>query len=70
MRIHIDGDRCIGAGQCLMTAPHVFSGDEDGFSLLLPGHERHAADEVVAAAALACPVQAITISETTSVEGS
>jgi ferredoxin len=64
MRIIIDGDRCIGAGQCQMTAPHVFSGDDDGFSTLLPGHEAHAAEPIVREAERACPVQAITISRT------
>ena len=37
MRIGIDKDVCIGAGQCALTAPSVFTQDDDGFSALLPG---------------------------------
>ncbi|WP_261555736.1 MULTISPECIES: ferredoxin [Frankia] len=30
MRIVADRDRCIGAGNCVMTAPEVFDQDDDG----------------------------------------
>ncbi|MGW6548492.1 ferredoxin, partial [Streptomyces massasporeus] len=39
MRIDIDQDVCIGAGQCALTAPDVFTQDDDGYSTLLPGAE-------------------------------
>ena len=35
--IAIDRDVCIGAGQCALTAPRVFTQDDDGFSEVLPG---------------------------------
>ncbi|MEW2488394.1 ferredoxin [Streptomyces sp. NPDC048411] len=60
MRISIDTDVCIGAGQCVLAAPKVFTQDDDGFSKLLPDHE-DAAHPLVREAARACPVQAITI---------
>ncbi|MEU0835112.1 ferredoxin [Streptomyces sp. NPDC056231] len=60
MRISIDTDVCIGAGQCVLVAPNVFTQDDDGFSKLLPDHE-DAAGPLVKEAARACPVQAITI---------
>ncbi|MCM3923141.1 (4Fe-4S)-binding protein [Frankia sp. AiPs1] len=30
MRIVAERDRCIGAGNCVMTAPEVFDQDDDG----------------------------------------
>lgn len=47
MRITIDTDICIGAGQCALTAPGVFTQDDDGFSALLPGREDGAGDPLV-----------------------
>ncbi|QDQ15755.1 ferredoxin [Streptomyces spectabilis] len=61
MRITIDTDRCIGAGQCVLTAPGVFTQDEDGFSELLPAGADGADDPMLKEAARACPVQAITV---------
>ena len=62
--IHIDKDRCIGAGQCAMAAPRVFTQDDDGYSMVIPGAEKDAADDpMVREAARACPVSAITVNE-------
>jgi ferredoxin len=36
MHIDIDKDVCIGAGQCALAAPGVFTQDDDGYSTLLP----------------------------------
>lgn len=63
MRIDIDHDLCIGAGQCALAAPTVFTQDDDGFSALLPGREDGGGDPMVREAARACPVSAITVSE-------
>ncbi|MEV6162408.1 ferredoxin [Streptomyces sp. NPDC052052] len=63
MRIRIDKGVCIGAGQCALTAPKVFTQDDDGFSELRPGHETDAADPLVREAARVCPVQAITVED-------
>ncbi|MFG2223148.1 ferredoxin [Streptomyces sp. NPDC050161] len=63
MRITIDKDVCIGAGQCALTAPGVFTQDDDGFSALLPGREDGAGDPLLREAARACPVQAIEVAE-------
>ncbi|MEU2587473.1 ferredoxin [Streptomyces avermitilis] len=59
--IAIDRDLCIGAGQCALTAPGVFTQDDDGFSELLPGREDGAGDPMVREAARSCPVGAITV---------
>ncbi|MER5459529.1 ferredoxin [Streptomyces sp. NPDC002668] len=60
--IAIDKDKCIGAGQCALTAPEVFTQDDDGFSELLPGREDGAGGPLVREAARACPVGAIRLS--------
>ncbi|MET9700186.1 ferredoxin [Streptomyces sp. NPDC006529] len=61
-RIDIDKDVCIGAGQCALTAPGVFTQDDDGLSELLPGKEDGDGSALVREAARACPVGAITVS--------
>ncbi|MDN0197730.1 ferredoxin [Streptomyces sp. S.PNR 29] len=66
MRIDIDKDLCIGAGQCALTAPDVFTQDDDGYSSLLPGREDGGGSPLVREAARSCPVGAITVSETVS----
>ncbi|MFF4407405.1 ferredoxin [Streptomyces sp. NPDC002536] len=61
MRITADVDRCVGAGQCVLTAPEVFDQDEDGLVTLLgtgDGHE----DRVRLAAGL-CPSRSLTVHE-------
>jgi len=63
MHIDIDKDRCIGAGQCALAAPAVFTQDDDGYSTLLPGRENGAADPMLHEAARACPVNAITLTD-------
>ncbi|NLU69500.1 ferredoxin [Streptomyces sp. HNM0574] len=64
MRTHVTIDRelCIGSGQCALTAPGVFTQDDEGLSALLP--EAEAGDGTGAdleEAARACPVSAITL---------
>ena len=65
MEIDIDKDVCIGAGQCALAAPGVFTQDDDGFSMLIPGREDGGGDPMVREAARACPVSAITVRENT-----
>ena len=60
--IHIDKDICIGAGQCALAAPNVFTQDDDGYSTVLPGQE-DTGDPMLKEAARACPVSAITVSD-------
>lgn len=63
MHIEIDRDVCIGAGQCALTAPNVFTQDDDGYSTLLPGRQDGGGDPLVRDAARACPVGAITVTD-------
>ncbi|MEV7402132.1 ferredoxin [Streptomyces sp. NPDC091267] len=62
MQIDIDRDVCIGAGQCALAAPKVFTQDDDGLSELLPESGAARTGPMVGEAARACPVQAISIS--------
>ncbi|GEB49323.1 MULTISPECIES: ferredoxin [Streptomyces] len=72
MRITIDQDRCVGAGQCVLVGPDLFDQrDEDGVAFVLtdgpegaaggPGEEHRAAAEE---AARVCPAAAITVAGT------
>ncbi|MGW5121613.1 ferredoxin, partial [Streptomyces noursei] len=35
MRITVDTGRCVGAGQCVLTAPDLFDQDDDGLVTVL-----------------------------------
>ncbi|MFJ5033035.1 ferredoxin [Streptomyces sp. NPDC088560] len=62
MRIQVDRERCVGAGMCALTAPDVFTQDDDGFSEILPGRKAAAADHpMVGEAVRACPVSAVSL---------
>lgn len=62
-RVSIDTAVCIGAGQCALTAPAVFTQDEDGFGAVLPGREDGGGSPLLREAARACPVSAVTVEE-------
>ncbi|MGW7269883.1 ferredoxin [Streptomyces sp. NPDC054864] len=61
VNVHVDRDRCVGAGMCALTAPSVFTQDDDGFSEVLPGRANGGGDPLVREAVRACPVQAVTL---------
>ncbi|MFH8410975.1 ferredoxin [Streptomyces sp. NPDC018019] len=62
MRITIDSERCVGAGQCVLSAPAVFDQDEDGIVTLLaePGADEESRARIAGAL---CPSRAITVHE-------
>ncbi|MGW0905618.1 ferredoxin [Streptomyces sp. NPDC002853] len=59
VRVTVDTERCVGAGMCALTAPSVFTQDDDGFSEVLPGREDGGGDPLVREAVRACPVRAV-----------
>ncbi|MFJ1865231.1 ferredoxin [Streptomyces sp. NPDC088097] len=63
MRVSVDQSVCIGAGQCALTAPAVFTQDEDGFGAVLPGREDGHGSPLLREAARACPVSAVFLGE-------
>jgi ferredoxin len=61
MRVEVDPDICEGHGQCNAVAPEVYDLDDGGYCLI---HNPDVAPERAAHAeegALACPVQASTV---------
>jgi ferredoxin len=64
MRIAVDLEKCIGAGQCALVAPEVFDQrDDDGVVVVLneaPGDDLKAS---VREAAMLCPAQVISLDE-------
>ncbi|MFJ9417887.1 ferredoxin [Streptomyces sp. NPDC101227] len=62
MRITIDVERCVGAGQCALTAPQLFDQDDDGIvtQLAEPGADEEATARIAGAL---CPSGAITVHE-------
>lgn len=60
MRISIDQDRCVAAGQCAANAPKVFDQrDEDGVVVLLTPVAPAGTEDGVRTAAEVCPASAI-----------
>ncbi|MCC3779184.1 ferredoxin [Streptomyces sp. UNOB3_S3] len=62
MRVTADNERCIGAGQCVLTAPAVFDQDDDGLVTVLAPDGAGLTDAVRRAGDL-CPSRAITVHE-------
>ncbi|HET7014179.1 MAG TPA: ferredoxin [Streptosporangiaceae bacterium] len=64
MKVVIDKDKCIGAGQCVMTAPDVFDQDEDeGTVVLLTERPPVTAQDNVRRAMTFCPAHVIQVDE-------
>ncbi|MEV0700459.1 (4Fe-4S)-binding protein [Saccharopolyspora sp. NPDC050389] len=65
MRIEADLDRCVGAGQCVLTEPALFDqNDEDGRVVLLAAKVDDGDADLVAAAREAvhiCPSGALSL---------
>ncbi|MFD0025329.1 ferredoxin [Streptomyces sp. NPDC058382] len=63
MRISVDTDRCVGAGQCVLSAPEVFDQDDLGIVQVLKETGDETALDEARQAGLVCPSQAITVSD-------
>ncbi|GHH56833.1 ferredoxin [Streptomyces candidus] len=63
MRISVDTDRCVGAGQCVLSAPDVFDQDDLGIVMVLAEPADEPAREAARQAGVICPSQAITVGE-------
>ena len=62
MKVLIDRDKCVGAGQCVRVAPEVFDQDEkDGLVTLIDAQPNAQIASFVRKAAQLCPAQAIRI---------
>jgi ferredoxin len=62
MRVLLDEEKCVGAGQCVLAADDVFDQrDEDGIAVLLDEHPDQGRRGAVETAAQLCPAQAIRV---------
>ena len=61
MHIEINEERCNGHAQCELSAPDVFSLNEDGIAFLLTDDPAAALREDVKTAIRRCPESAITL---------
>ncbi|MGW1785644.1 ferredoxin [Streptomyces sp. NPDC002143] len=64
MRVTVDQEMCVSAGQCSVLAAKVFDQrEEDGVVVLLDEQPPSELDEIVREAAAICPVSAIGLTE-------
>lgn len=64
MKVIIDQDLCVSAGQCVLSAPDVFDQrDEDGAVVLLAENPSDELAGDVREAAALCPARAIRLEE-------
>ncbi len=63
MRISVDNSRCVGAGQCVLTAPEFFDQDDDAIVRVRSDVPDESARKPVTNAVDLCPSGAITIHE-------
>ncbi|MGW0523258.1 MULTISPECIES: ferredoxin [unclassified Crossiella] len=64
MRVNIDEEACVGAGQCVLAAAEVFDQrDEDGVVVLLQAEPPAELGEAVREAAVLCPAMAIHVED-------
>ncbi|AZS88700.1 ferredoxin [Streptomyces griseoviridis] len=63
MRVTVDRESCVGAGQCVLNAPDVFDQDDDGFVVLLAEEPGDADPGAVRAAGDLCPSRSVTVHE-------
>ncbi|RZU54182.1 ferredoxin [Krasilnikovia cinnamomea] len=59
--IEIARGRCIGAAQCVLSAPELFDQDEDGIVVVLDDAPGGELVEFAHTAAMVCPSQSISV---------
>ena len=63
MRIIADKDRCIGSGQCALTAPDLFDSDDDGLVDVLDAEPDPSRLAAAREAVALCPSRALRLRE-------
>ncbi|WP_035863166.1 4Fe-4S domain-containing protein [Cryptosporangium arvum] len=59
MRVRADVETCVGAGQCVLSAPDVFDQDDDGIVRLLQDAPPPDAESAVRLAGRTCPSRSV-----------
>ncbi|MER5627782.1 MULTISPECIES: ferredoxin [unclassified Streptosporangium] len=63
MRVNVNAQRCIGAGQCVLIAPEVFDQSDEGTVIVLVEDLDDSAQAVMREAVVACPSRSISLAE-------
>lgn len=63
MRVRVDRDLCISAGNCVANAPTVFELDDEGIAVVLDPLGKTVEEHVLWAAAKDCPTAAIILED-------
>ena len=64
MKVTVEADKCVAAGQCVLLAPEVFDQrDEDGVVILLDETPDAGHHDAVRESAMVCPAAAIHLAE-------
>lgn len=64
LKVKVDREKCVGAGQCVMAAPDVFDQqEEDGIVILLDESPDESRRAKVAKAARLCPAKVIEVED-------
>jgi ferredoxin len=58
LTVQVDRRTCIGSGNCMKVAPHLFQLDDEGVAAFAPGAERVGSETVLEAVSV-CPVEAL-----------
>jgi ferredoxin len=59
IRVEVDGDKCVGSGNCVFWAPGTFDLDDEGQSVVID--QTGDTEERIRVAAEGCPAQAIMV---------
>jgi ferredoxin len=62
VKIWVERDRCIGAGQCVLNAPELFDQDDEGTVVVLDERPSPEQEPAAHAAEHACPARVISLS--------
>ena len=64
LKVKVDREKCVGAGQCVMAAPDVFDQqEEDGIVILLDESPDESRRAKVTKAARLCPAKVIEVED-------
>ncbi|MEU0486092.1 ferredoxin [Streptosporangium sp. NPDC006013] len=63
MRVNVNAQRCVGAGQCVLIAPEVFDQSDEGTVMVLVESLEDPAQALAREAVRACPSGSISLAE-------